>query len=312
MKLLTPEKIIQQRALAGCESANADFSAIDLKRPFIHEHYTQLYHTGVYAELDDRQRLRYNQLYGMRTNEQFMLFESGFTQRVMSRLLKSCNTDDSGTLRQCLNILLQEEQRHYTMFHTLNKLSMPAVYSRRPYHFLRVSRLEQLVLGVACHYPRQLLSLLWLVLLMEEHAVRFSRDMMKDNRTDNLGDLESNFLLAHRLHLQDEAGHVHIDANIIDFVLDRSSRRKRKLNVRLLKHLLRATLKPRHAGINVIKQLIGEHPPLRSHARRMEKCIHALEFDPCLMPLLKDSSQRPVTTALLEMYPEFERALVIQ
>lgn len=311
MKLLTPEQIVQQRESAGRDGANADFSAVDLNRPFIHEHYTQLYHTDVYTYLNNTQRLRYNQLYGMRTNEQFMLFESGFTQRVMSRLLKYCKTDDSGTLRQCLNILLQEEQRHYTMFYTLNKLSMPAIYSRRPHHFLRVSWLEQVVLGVACRYPRQLLSLIWLVLLMEEHAVRFSRDMVKDKRSDNLGVLESNFLLAHRLHLQDEAGHVHIDANILDFVLERSSRRKRKLNVRLLKILLRATLKPRHAGINVIKQLIVEHPQLQSHAAQMENCIHTLDFDPCLLPLLNDCSQRPVTTALLEMYPEFERALVI-
>ena len=311
MKLLTPEQIVQHRASAGHSGANAEFSAIDLKRPFIHEHYTQLYHTAAYAALNDTQRLRYNQLYGMRTNEQFMLFESGFTNRVMSELLKYCDTDDAGCLRQCLNILLEEERRHYTMFRTLNRLSMPGIYSRRRYHFLRVSWLQQRVLGIACRYPRQLLSLLWLVLLMEEHAVRFSRDMIKDKQTENLGALESNFRLAHRLHLQDEAGHVHIDANIIDFVLDRSSPRKRRLNVRLLKHLLRTTLKPRRAGINVIRQLLVEHPHLQAQAARLESCIHALELDPCVLPLLNDCSHRPVTMALLDLYPEFEQALMI-
>ncbi len=311
MKLLSPEQIVGQRGSRECASAGVDFSPVDLNRPFIHEHYTQLYHTGVYAELSDSQRLRYNQLYGMRTNEQFMLFESGFTNRVMSNLLKCLDSDGADTLRRCLTILLQEEERHYTMFYTLNKLGMPRIYERRPYHFLRVSWPEQVVLGAACRYPCQLLALIWLVLLMEEQAVRFSRDMVKDPRTDSLGELETNFLLAHRLHLQDEAGHVHIDANIIDFILDRSSRRKRKLNVRLLRSLLRATLKPRHAGINVIEQLLGEHPRLRSRARQLKNSIRALDIDPCVQPLLNDCSQRPVTTALLEMYPEFESALVI-
>jgi len=87
--------------------------------------------------------------------------------------------------------------------------------------------------------------------------------------------------------------------------------RKRKLNVGLLKHLLRTTLKPRRAGINVIRQLIDEHPQLQTQAGRLENCIHALDADPCLLPLLNDCSQRPITTALLQMYPEFERALVI-
>ena len=311
MKLMTPEQIVGQRASPGRVSANAEFSALDLARPFIHEHNTQLYHTDVYAELSDAQRLRYNQLYGMRTNEQFMLFESGFTIRVMSNLLKYCDSDDAVALRQCLGILLEEEERHYAMFYALNKLSMPEIYNRRPYHFLRVTWLEQLVLGIASRYPRQLSSLIWLVLLMEEHAVHFSREMLKNSRTENLGELDMNFLLTHRLHLQDEAGHVHIDANILEYVLQRSSLRKRKLNIRLLKNLLRAILKPRHAGINVIKQLLVEFPQLQCRARQLENSIRAMGFDPCLLPLLSDSSQRPVTTALLEIYPEFEQALVI-
>jgi hypothetical protein len=311
MKLLTPGQILRQRESAACSLTNAEFSAVDLNRPFIPEPYTQLYHTEAYGELSNGQRLRYNQLYGLRTNEQFMLFESGFTNRVMSRLLKYLDSDDAGTLRQCLNILLEEERRHYTMFYALNKLCMPEIYTRRRYHFLRVSWLERVALGVACRYPCQLLSLIWLVLLMEEHAVRFSRDMMKDKATDNLGELESNFLLAHRLHLQDEAGHVHIDANIIDFVVDRSSQRRRKLNVRLLRALLRTTLKPKHAGINVIRHLLIEHAPLRSRAQRLENSIRALNLDPCLLPLLNEPAQRPITTALLATYPEFEQALVI-
>ncbi|MDH3762399.1 MAG: hypothetical protein OEU50_15570 [Gammaproteobacteria bacterium] len=309
MKLVTPEKIYAQRISAGKEQAEADFTPIDLQQPFIHEHYTQLYHTEAYALLNDAQRLRYNQLYGMRTNEQFMLFESGFTNRVMSSLLARYDRQDLGALGQCLDILLQEEQRHYHMFYRLNQLSLPGVYSRQTHHFLQISRLQQWILGFVCRFPRQLPSLIWLVLLMEEHAVCFSRDMLKMPASENLGELESNYLLAHRLHLQDEVGHVHIDANIIDYVLQDSSMRNKKLNARLLRNLLHATLKPRHAGINVIRQLVSEFPQLRSIKRQLENCIRTLDIDPCLAPLLKDCSKRPLTTALMEIYPEFQRAL---
>ena len=87
MKILTPEQIIKQRQNDDIDQAKIKFSTVDINRPFIPEQYTQLYHTEIYAELNNKHRLRYNQLFGARTNEQFILFESGFTNQVIGNML---------------------------------------------------------------------------------------------------------------------------------------------------------------------------------------------------------------------------------
>ena len=46
---------------------------IDFSRPFVPEQYTQLYYTPVYHGVHRQQRLRYNQLFGMRINEFIMM-----------------------------------------------------------------------------------------------------------------------------------------------------------------------------------------------------------------------------------------------
>ena len=311
MKILTPEQLVLQRGGRESGTVGIQFSEVDTNRPFMPEQYTQLYHTSLYEELSTEQRLRYNQLFGARANEQFMLFESGFTNTVMANLLRLDMIRNKESLAKCLNILLEEEKNHYKMFMALNMKCMPEIYQYKKYHFIRLSWFERTLLTVACRYPQHLSSLLWLVLIMEEHAVRFSKDAVKRVQTDNLGELEANFVLAHQMHLKDEAGHVHIDANIIDFVLDHSSPRKKEVNVGLLKRLLQATLRPKHAGINVVRQLVKERPELDQKSRILVKAIREFTYDPCMTSMFEDRSQMPMTTALLQLYPEFERSMLI-
>ena len=319
MRLLSPEEICKQRMgqrqgqrrQAGRLQAGDLFSSVDPERPFIPEQYTQLYHSGYYTLLSDAQRLRYNQLYGTRTNEQFMYFESGFTRHVMQNLLKMKRFHGQTALCDCLHLLLQEEDAHFQMFQSLNMLSLPELYQQRSYYFLRLSVFERALLSLVCRFPQHLVCLLWLVLLMEEHAVRFSRDMLKNAASETLGPLERNFVLAHKLHLQDEAGHVHIDGNLIDFVLEQSSRSKKALNVKLLARLLRATLKPKHAGVRVLRHLVSEFPELSAHYSQLLKAIRGFDYDPVVTPMLANSDHIPVTTLLLGLYPEFEQSLAL-
>ncbi len=62
------------------------FEGIDSRLPFVPEAFTQLYHLPVYRALSLRQRLRYNQLFGLRTNEMFMVFEKGVTAQILTHL----------------------------------------------------------------------------------------------------------------------------------------------------------------------------------------------------------------------------------
>lgn len=311
MKILSPEKIINQRENSATNYSAIKFSKVDISRPFIPEKYTQLYHSGIYEELNNKQKIRYNQLYGARTNEQFILFESGFTNQVIKNMLKVKSLNNKQSLLNCLNILLDDEKKHSYMFKTLNEHCAPEIYTNTQYCFLKLSLIERTLLSVICRYPQYLISLLWLVLLMEEHAVQFSKDFVKNSQSEALGDLEENFKLVHQLHLKDEAKHVHIDANLIDFVLEKSSSRKKSLNVKILKKLLQTTLKPKHAGINVIRQLVLEYPELKNSSNDLENTIRNFTYDPCILPLLEDRNQTPLTTMLIDMYPEFERAFLI-
>lgn len=66
MQLLEPAQI---RALSDDPARCArvlEFGPVDFSRPFVHEAHTQLYYTPLYRDLDGAQRLRYNQLFGIR------------------------------------------------------------------------------------------------------------------------------------------------------------------------------------------------------------------------------------------------------
>ncbi len=74
MRIIHPRHIRRGSERSLQSGTAIRFGAIDFSLPFIHEHFTQLYFTPFYAELTEAQRLRYNQLSGIRSNEQFILF----------------------------------------------------------------------------------------------------------------------------------------------------------------------------------------------------------------------------------------------
>ena len=63
------------------------FGPVDFSRPFVHEEQTQLYYTPLYRDLARPHRLRYNQIFGVRVNEQFMALERDLTNRLLVRLI---------------------------------------------------------------------------------------------------------------------------------------------------------------------------------------------------------------------------------
>ncbi|HFD13087.1 MAG TPA: hypothetical protein ENJ32_11570 [Crenotrichaceae bacterium] len=284
------------------------YSAVDPHRFFIPEQYTQLYHCEAYTLLNDQHKIRYNQLFAARTNEQFMLFESGFTKAVMENLLRADVFKQLDSISDSLVLLLNDEQRHFEMFRSLNQYCFPEFYTDHDYYFLSIPRLQQALLRLFCRYPQHLYALVWLVLLMEEHAVRFSTDLMQQAGSENL---DFNFVKVHKAHLRDEARHVQIDANVLDYLLARSSRGNNAINRWLLNKLLRETLKPKQAGLNVIRQLVLEFPELSNISEQLMDGIRSFEYDPCMMPMFADRNLTPVSKALLKLYPEFENALAI-
>jgi len=305
MPILTTEQILKQSLLAGQQAAVFEFAPLERDRPFIPEQFTQLYHTPLYATLTEAQRLAYNQLCGLSANEHFMLFETGFTNRVISRLVRHPQVLREPDLAQCLQLMLQEELRHSAMFRQLNQHCMPELYRQQPYYFTRMSRLEKLLLWCLTHIPGQLIFLLWLVLIIEEHSNHISRSALATRQQGSLGALEPNFARVHRAHLKDEARHVHIDARLLELLIDKASRGSRKTNAVMLKSLLFEIMTPKRAGLAVVRTLVSQRPELAARSMQLLQALRSLQIDPGFALTLAQSDNRPLSDFLQQTYPEF-------
>ena len=278
------------------------FAAISLDLPFVPEAFTQLYHTPLYTQLSDVQRLRYNQLYGLRNNELFMLFEKGFTRRVIWRLRGVCGKTDP-LLGECLSLMLAEEDDHHRMFLDFNRRLLPAAYRDGHGHFARPGRIEAALLRLLTSRPVRWPFMLWLILLLEEFSTAFSRRLMTEARTSALC---PDYVKLHRLHLLDEARHVALDVALLERFLPTLSPRRQRLNGHIFRRLLNELLAPKRSGIRVLRTLTVEHPELSPLLPRMESAVRDLGHDPGLYSMVSSDETLPLTHALLRRYPAFD------
>ena len=277
------------------------FADIDLDRPFVPEHFTQLYHTPCYRALDDAQRLRYNQLYGLRSNELFMLFEEGFTRRVIQRLQETSAGEDP-LLGECLEMMLLEESRHHRMFLDFNREVLPEAYGDDRGFFARPGPIEGLVLRLMTQNPQGRPFMLWLILLLEEFSTAFSRLLIASEQTEGLA---ADYVRLHRLHMLDEVRHVGLDETVLNRLLQRLSRRRQAMNGRAFRVLLHEMLSPKRSGIRVLRVLAREFPGLAPSLPTMVKAVKALPQDPGMSALITDAACLPVTHALMQRYPAY-------
>jgi hypothetical protein len=304
MQLLEPRQIRAQSDDPARRAREVAFGPVDFSRPFVHEAHTQLYYTPLYRELDPPQRLRYNQLFGVRVNEQFMALERDFTNRVLVRLLRHPGVAGDAVLTDCLVGMIREEERHYRMFRALNARCLPDVYRTTDRYFVRLGRWETAAFALATRLVRRLWCLLWFIIALEEFSVALSTDLIQRRETESLGPLDENFVRIHAEHVKDEVRHVHLDAHVIQACLARSSRVERALNARLLKALLRDILVPKRSGVAVVRRWVAERPELRSREGEFVTAVLALADDQAYQVSLFNRDAMPRTFALFDAQPE--------
>jgi len=183
-------------------------TAVDHGKRCIPEEFSPLFYTQSYRELNEAQRLRYNQLQALYFNEQIMFFEIAIGRKVLEALL--CDSLPS-RLEQGLREFSEEERQHTEMFRRLNQRYAPQFYSASDFYFIAPSRAWMKILDGATRRPRFFTMFLWLMLLQEERSLFYSKRFIAQREA-----LAPHFVETHRLHLADEVGHVCWDEELIE------------------------------------------------------------------------------------------------
>lgn len=308
MRRLSAQRIAAMAADPVRRTGAVAIDAIDFARPFIHEEYTQLYYTPLYRRLSDAQRLTYNQLFGVRTNEFIMMLERDFVDCLLRPLRRHANVVRQADLAHCLDIMIEEEQRHYDLFLDLNRRAMPEVFiNGRERFFSCLPWSAALTFRMLSLLVRRLAFPLWYFMAMEESSITLARTMYQRADTETLGPLEPHWVAVHREHAKDEARHLHIDSHLIEACIGRTGRMTRRVNARLFERMLRGGFtRPKRAGsgIKVIRQLVRLHPDLAPLERDLMRSVLDLGDHKAFRKSLFNREIMPLTFELFDATPE--------
>jgi len=292
------------QAVARKKPLHTNLSQIDHNKLFIPEHLTQLYHTSAYSMLNDKQRLRYNQLFSMRAIEQLMTLEQEFIASVLKRTEKSSRLKLNRKLITCMHEMALEEEQHYQMFYSVNRLADPDIYLNKEMFFARFTRLERFALNTLLLTPGINLFLLWILLILEEFSTFISTQMIRAHKQFP-DKLDSNFVNVHREHLKDETRHVAICANLITTITEDSHPLIIKLNTFLLKKFMRDYMTPKRGGIRVIERLALEFPELADKKPELIEHVKNQKQDKVILEAIQDPKSMPYSHELFKQHPEF-------
>jgi len=242
---------------------------IDRTRPFLPEGLTPLAHTAIYGDLTARQRCRYNQLHAVYINEQILFFEKTLAASILTAALRD---DPPAPLARSLSTFLADEARHSEMFRAFNRAAEPDRYGARDGYFVRIPPAAERVLRAAGGRPRMLPLFVWLMLLLEERAVHYAREIVRARAT-----LAPAFVALHRRHLADEVHHVRWDQALLDHLWPRAPRLVRRANARLFRWLVGEFFNvPKRASLRVVDELARELPELGPRVPEMRRQMTAL------------------------------------
>ena len=302
MRILNSEQLYL--AVTRKQALDTTFGQIDHGKLFMPEHLTQLYHTPGYTLLSDKQKLRYNQLFAMRSIEQLMTLEAKFIALVLKKTKKSNEINRDKQLVYCMREMAGEEQQHYRMFSRINRQAEPRIYQDQEMYFARFGTLENLALSGLIYLPGINLFLLWMLLILEEFSTYISTAMIKEARL-SADSYESNFVKVHREHLKDETRHVNICANLISTLMCKSAQPLIHLNTFLLRKFMHDYMTPKRGGLRVIEHLCSEFPELQATKNALIDSIRAQKQDSVILKAIQDPAGMPCSHALFLQYPGF-------
>ena len=303
------EKLRSRAAGPAYQTQRIEIDQIDYSKPIIPEYYTQLYYTPIYRLLTHNQKLRYNQLFGVRTNEYTMMLERDLVEWILVPLSRHSAIKNQKGLADCFDQMIDEERRHYYFFLELNQYCLPDIFTGGcERYFSELPQVFRFLLVALKHSVRFFPFPLWYLLALEESSMALSKAMVKNPATGSLGDIEPNFLAVHREHLKDEARHVQIDRHLVDTCLTDKTGLHRKINARFVKWMLRMITYVGRSGpgVKVIKHLVSEMPELASLEEEMIRSVLLLNNDPGYQKSLFNRAAMPFSFSIFDSMSEFE------
>lgn len=306
---LAPEKINRLAANPKHCTRTGLTLDVDPRKPFVPEHYTQLYYTPVYQTLHFEHRLRYNQLFGCRLNEYIMMLEADLEERLLGPLTRHPKVRGNSELLQAMKTMIEEEARHYASFAELNRACRPDIYPPgRDRHFSELPWWTKGMFAVAGLLASRLAFSLWYVMALEESSMALSRDMMRNTETETLGDLDPSFVSVHVEHMKDEARHVHIDGTLIELCIGSQSPQRRKINAWFFRKMLAGVTTPTRggSGVKVVRQLVRDMPELQDREEEMIRAVLALKHDQAFQESLFSRKIMPTTFQVFDGTEELE------
>ncbi len=304
MKVLKLERIEAIAADPARRTAAVPESPPDLSLPFMPEDQTQLYYTPGYATLTRTQRIRYNQLFALRVNEYIMMLERDVVDPVLKALRRRALEQGSPALRNALEGMLAEEERHYAAFVALNRRCAPRDYQRIEAQFMRLRPYERLMLRAMHAGARWLPFALWIIVAMEESSIGLATAMARHGG-EALGPLEPGFVAVHREHAKDEARHIHIDVHLVRACLATLPAAWRTLNAILFTVFMRDMISPKAkgTGARVVRRLVAEFPELAPREGQLIAGLVALKGHARFQWSLFNRQLTPLAFALYDDEP---------
>lgn len=267
---------------------------------FMPERLTPLFHAPGYARLTAAQRLRYNQLHAGYLHEQTIFFESAMAQPILRSLLTLQLPEG---LADGLKQFREEEAQHSQMFRALNRRCRPEIYGCSDFHFIRLSPWQRGGLNRWVWQARRFPFFLWILLIQEERALFYAQEFLREAER-----LEPELVAAQRRHLTDEAGHIHWDEQLLDWVWPRTGRLWRGINARLFGWMMGEFFTtPKRSGLRVVAELVQAFPELQSQWPELRAQMLQLSHQPEFNALCYSREVTPKSFARFDRWPEFRR-----
>lgn len=272
-------------------------------RPFLPDECTHLVHTPHYANLTEQQQLAYNQLFGLRINEQFIMFEEMLIVRLVPRVINHPTFRHDRKMTDALDQLLQEEKIHTRMFADFNRQVKPDLYLQRQFRFVQLTWLEHALLNVCTQWPGLLPGLMWLMLALEELTTALSEAIIQHKDVQRL---DNQYIKLHKLHLQDEKRHVGIDRHIVQGIVETSPAWQQGYNAYFFRQVFSSIIRPQRSTLQVIHELVHEFNELEPAKQEMLESVRKLDPTIAFPGNLVTPNQLPVTFRLLDRYPAYK------